>query len=181
MAAARHRTLLIDLDHDEPTLTGLPKLDSIGAKGEAESLDSFIVFDASSGVSFLSLTHDGLSALASKENVVAFLARLRTRFSAIVVDAACLPDSSIGVLFAGACDAVILTAREGRAVKRQDGLINELLEHDGARFFGVVMIARRTIKTFKPLSFKPQEKKYTSSLASVAPRVGEPIYKSLTL
>jgi Mrp family chromosome partitioning ATPase len=179
MAAARHRTLLVDLDHNDLTLTAAPQMDSIAANGEAEDLDRFIVFDARSGLSFLSLTHDGLSALASKENVVAFLGRLRNRFAAIVVDAACLPDSSIGVLFASACDGVILTTREGRSVKSRDRVINELLERNGARFLGVVTIARRTINAFAPLSFKPQANKYTSPIGAVAPRVEAPTYTTL--
>jgi Mrp family chromosome partitioning ATPase len=93
---------------------------------------------------------------ASKDDVAATLAHFREQFDVVVVDAARLTESSIGVLFARMCDAVILTARKGRSVRKNDRATAETVEREGAKLLGIVTVAPEAIRSAKrrPLGSK---------------------------
>jgi receptor protein-tyrosine kinase len=167
LAGAGHRTLLVDLDHDSPSALGLPAVKSFPVLRDEAGIRSHISIDPKTGVSFLSLAGSELRASASTEHVATLLGTLRHSFDAIVIEAASLLSSGIGVIFATQCDAVIVTARENRSVCSQDRALMELLEREEAKFFGVVSLSGKAISRFnvRPLNV---EKRYTTIAPAAA-------------
>jgi Mrp family chromosome partitioning ATPase len=164
MAVAGYRTLLVDLDHEDPSIDGLPQPKSLRHAANPDDLERLIVVDQKSGVAVLSLSNAALCQTGSREYVAAFLSLARTRFDAVIVDSARLAVSSIGSLFARESDAVILTTREGRPIRNEDRALIDVIERENLKFFGVVTIARRTINDFALKSFGvPQRSSHAAS------------------
>jgi Mrp family chromosome partitioning ATPase len=181
MAEADYRTLLIDIDHEKPALRSAPRLKALpGANSEPEALERALFRDQKTGITALSLTDAILSAKASKESVAELIAALRPRFDAIVIEAARLASSSIGVLFASRCDGLILSVREGRSVRSEDRAVVELVEREGLNFFGVVTVGGQTIRDYKLPSFKPQLQ-FAAAATGTAVRVVETPIGNLAL
>jgi Mrp family chromosome partitioning ATPase len=71
-------------------------------------------------------------------DIAAALDDVRTRYRAVVVDAAPLPESSQAFAFVRAVDGVVLAVRLGRAVVDADRDLKRLLAESGAHMLGVV-------------------------------------------
>jgi Mrp family chromosome partitioning ATPase len=181
MAAAGHSTLLIDLDHDAPRLQGLPQIKSLKLDHGTGELDRAMVLDPKTGLTLLALSNAALSATASKANVSAVIAYLRTRFDTIVIDAARITESSIGTIFASECDAVILATREGRTVRAEDRATLETLDRENAKFFGVVTIGAKAIAEFAKVGYVPNIRQAAAPFAVAVPKAESPLTKSMVI
>ena len=158
MAAAGHRTVFLDLDQDNPTFSGASRLSSLSI----ESVERGLRHDNATGFTTLAFASTKICEQASRQNVAELVSFLRTRFDAIIVESPELTESSAGLLFASACDAIVLTARAGRSVRRQDRAIVDLLEREGLALFGVVTVGAQTIKNYRARSSRT----YTRPIAA---------------
>jgi receptor protein-tyrosine kinase len=85
---------------------------------------------------------------SSYDAIAALLGRLRDMFAFVVVDAPPLLRYPSVMVLAGAVDAVLLTARQGRAAIPEDELVVRMLHLAKAKVVGVVAVGSENIGEF---------------------------------
>ena len=88
----------------------------------------------------------------SRRDVASLVARLRTRYDYVIVDAPAFNRGSMPTLFADVCDAMMIAVQKGRAAGSDDRRINAYLDASAKHAIGIVSTTKAAIANFAAAS-----------------------------
>lgn len=100
------------------------------------------------GLACISLAAQAVRAGLSLKRVGMLAERLRSRYDYAVIDAACLPQCNLALLFAKYSDAILIAVRMGRLPSPDDAELLKSLTRYEKRIFGVVAVDADAIADF---------------------------------
>ncbi len=165
-ARAGHRTLLVDANEFHPELAPMHKLRRPAMLRHADPPPIDGESDRLFGVTLWS-TDDVVNA--SPADVADLCELFASRFRFTLFDCAPLPSSRIAQLLADAAESVVLTVREGRARRRDDALVADLLDARRLPVAGIVTTTHAARQRFaqRDRNPAPRERMRIPSLAGV--------------
>ena len=159
-AASGYSTAFIDANHLSPTLDaerGPVSLEQFTRSGPA----NFATAAPSGSYSSISLVNETVRKNASRLVVSRAVEACRSSYEVVIIDAGTLAESNLAVMLAKQADGLILTIREGRAVKRADHDLIKLLADSDIPTLGTVTIEPRMISEFRSIA-EPSRAAFTT-------------------
>lgn len=136
-----YRVAIVDAREDAAGETLLAKNSGVGYDGELAS-------DETRSYSEVALRDLGDRFAGSRRDVAALIARLRTRYDYVVVDAPAFNRGSMPTLFADVCDALLIAVQKGRGATAEDRRINAYLDGSAKHAIGIVSTTKAAIGNF---------------------------------
>jgi Mrp family chromosome partitioning ATPase len=88
----------------------------------------------------------------SRREIVALIARLRSRYDYVIVDAPSFNRGSMPTLFADVCNALLITVAQGRLATSDDRRINSFLDGSAKPAIGIVSTTKLAIRNFDAIA-----------------------------